>query len=368
MIKTGSMVKLVSSAFGWGNFKENQIGFVLGVNDEGVYTVDIPSVGQFLGKECDLEVKDERVIQACSLTKFIDGRKDLINRTLNDHMLLAQTTAKNIKKYQRMLDCITTPDTDVWEMIAQRLEYTRFVDNTLTVVTKDVVVPYTLKNGVTLHVALGKFKVKCNFNDSITLFEGYENNTVVGGRRHPHLSANNIASPCWGTYADTVAQYYKTLNVCALISIILDFLNSCDRHGWYDSILNFYKAQGHALNVCPRCEQDDCQCDDWCNECDQHYDDCRCNMCPDCDRHNDDCECTRCPDSNDRLEHNAFPDMQCACCSNLVRNLDSEQWECWWESDEAYFSCDLNEFTPSDNARNRYRTYSNEKILERTTQ
>jgi len=175
----------------------------------------------------------------------------------------------------------------------------------------------------------------------------------LGHYDHPHVSRQE---PCWGSYYETYQRCVKNYDVVGTINLILDYLNSCDRYGWYYPVMNWANAeqQSQFSDVCYRCwaHHDECECE-YCSNCDNPINDCDCSYCDYCDAYGDDCECLRCPDSYDRLEDGEFPDNQCFRCSMCYKNLDTEQWECGYNGtgDDAHFYNDLYEITHSDSHR-----------------
>jgi len=372
-IEIGELVRIIDQSYGFGTFSVGQIGILVRRDSDNVCFVEVPSVGRYSCRDKDIRLKDERVLKSCTLTQFYTKQRKVLEKALSrakgNICILPEAKMirkQEIRRYERMISCLSTPDSDVFNMIKKRLLWTRFVDQTFTFVTDDITIHYTLSSdrSRTIHVPMGKFKVICDFNSKQTLFESYEDNTYSDGRFHPHLGGNNPATACWGTYAGVVTNCYKAIDVSGLISVILDFLGSCDRQGWYTSVLGFalsnrLKEVREQVDVCIRCEHKECRCDDWCGDCDSHVDDCSCNMCGDCDMHVDDCECAHCPDHGDRLSYGAFPDNSCARCEYLLRNIDRGMWECTWDN-EVYYRRGLIEYTlPAHTNRHRYRTLTN---------
>lgn len=380
-IEFGDIVELVTSYYSWGSYSKGMVGQVVHRNNKDL-VVDIAGVGQFSCKEWDVVRKEERVLKACSLTNFYTNQVDrltglvaqaksdvahcsaeredakecgLSDETQYDLLCNYRSAVKREKQAQRTLSCITVPDSDVFNMVKQQLESTRFECDTLSFRTKEIIIPFTMHNGVHINVPMGRFRVVCNFATRSTYFEGIGNNTRVDHRLHPHLSAG---SACWGSYSSTLTQCYKTIDVSGLISLILDFLNSCDRHGWYLSVLYFaqHRDMPETRGMCPRCEyeRDDCECENHCHECDNHVDDCTCNNCSECGEHMDDCQCLICPDSGERLEDDSFPDQGCMTCGHCTRNITEYEWQCRYNNSD-YYSTGLDNFTPNNHNIDRHR-------------
>lgn len=287
---------------------------------------------------------------------------------------------RRARKNKRLITCMIKPDDMVFKMIKQKLTSVKFEGNIMMFITKPIILNHTLCGSQkTLTIPMGRFKVICDFNYQTTRFSPYEHNVDSGDNRyHPHLDHGSNATACWGTYADPISKSYKSLNFSGLISLILDFLSTCDRQGWYQTALDFARRckdpemMSIAVNTCWRCESegDDCTCagdPDHCGDCDSHVDDCTCDNCGDCGEHNDNCECVKCPDDGEVLEGNSFPDSNCARCSALTRNLDSGTWQCG----HGHHETGLENYTPPNdqvrNGRHTYGTVSNRKQVERSS-
>lgn len=371
VVPNGTVVMLIGQTFTWGMFTKEMIGTVVEsqpLDGSTQYWVDVPSVGRYHCLRKDFELKDERVLASSSLTKFYETRKTALVKSLEGENNRLREASKRIKSIKRATDCLAVPDTDVFNMIKKQIDSVRFEGTVMTIKTLDVVIPYTTQDGLTLHVPMGRFSVQCDFGMRSTYFRAIdEGHICIDGRIHPHISGT---SACWGSYAPMVIKCYKTLDVCSLISTVLDYLNSCDRFGWYTSVLRFAhqisSLRPLVTHLCFRCEheRDHCECENHCSECDNHQDDCTCNLCEYCEYPDDQCECRRCPDSNERLQGGVFPDQQCSRCSLLTKDIDKCEWRCAFDGEaSAYYDCGLGRFTPIEDGHSEYTTYANGKYI-----
>ena len=391
------VVILSGNTFGMGSFAEGMQGTVVRKspheNYSTVYYVNVEGVGNYQCLREDIcyphEVPKQTTfrlrnflskqlahIQADITTQetVLKGYQDSEPTTDDDKYkreVGIKTTLNRIKSLKRIIQCTVPQDKHVYNTMKQRFEKLYSRNDTLTLVTKPVDVSYRMANGDTIHVPLGTFRVSCNFRTRQTSFATNGDNTSYEGRYHPHLSQGTTSSPCWGSYSDMVTKCYKTLDIISLMALILDFLNSCSRSGWYCSIVGFAMKQqafrdeyGH---ICERCEHEDCECDETCGDCGNHYDDCTCNTCSECGYHMDDCECLRCPDSGDRLAHDAFPDSLCMRCSECYRNEDAGEWQCTYNGEDyPDYITRLEDYTPPEGTIIRYRTLTDGVLTERS--
>jgi hypothetical protein len=260
---------------------------------------------------------------------------------------------------ERRMKDIIMPDTDIFESIKETLDGIMFRDGKMHFTTKRCTIHYKPRHLPPISVDMGYFNVSVNFDTyTMTMTQMDINKYISGVYDHPHINHHN---PCLGTYFPEIKRAIERIDVCRVITLILDYLNSCSQ-GWYCPIWAWISVDQRANYVgefCERCEQviDDCECDN-CRNCGDHVDDCNCSYCDSCDQYNDNCECLHCPDSGDRLDGSEFPDTGCISCSNLVRDLYSDEWICAYNgTDEPYYAVPLDNFNVQEpNARARYRT------------
>jgi len=365
MVEEGTLVTVVDSSFGWGACKSGMVGHVVGLNNS-VYMLDVPTVGRWGCARKDFVIKDDRTLQSSSLTKFLSKKRDRLQANIDrfDRYLAEESdeeciriVKKDKRKAKRSLGCLTTPDTDVFNMVKKQVEYIRFTDEHMTIKTKEIVIPYYIEDiDKTIQVPMGKFRVSCNFKHSSTNFEPCESNVSADSRFHPHIDRGGSA--CWGTYGNSIANSYKSMDVCGLVSTILQFLNSCYARGWYEPIYSFMRPDLIAQygDMCTRCEHMDCSCEDWCENCDRSTGECSCDRCDNCGLLVLDCACMNCPENGEQLSDNTFPDGSCANCPMLRQNIDSNRWQCTYNI--LYYDAPLESYSPptTNTENHRYAT------------
>jgi hypothetical protein len=361
----GDKVIINNASMGWGDcgVVAGDIGVIVDImrdaDDSGVQRCVLNVVGKHDGWVCamsDFVMGNERMLQSCQATQFIN-RMDL---HFKDKLAQAkhryEDEHRKLKEIENKITKRVDTDTDVFLKIKERVKDLRFDGTRMMFTTDKCVIPYYV-SGIqeTINVDMGFYKVEVNFDSGCVIMNQQETSKHLGGHYdHPHITGG---SPCWGNYYEPVKKMIRTMDICGMIAISLDFLNSCDRAGWYRSVLHWLPQEQRTKlgvdDLCHRCEDvyDNCECER-CSNCEEMVDDCNCNICEYCEYNEDECECNRCPDSYDRLEDNSFPDTGCSQCSLLIRNEDDDEWQCGYDRDYPNHSIGLECWTPNEsNAR-----------------
>jgi len=341
-MNVGDHVTINNESYGWGAVRQGHIGIVREILNSTVLFLDIPGV--FSHWQC---TKSDVTLVSGSSNMSLNNYIQRCTETLQDKKAETQRCINSyecsLKACTESIDGIVKPNGKAFEQIADSVREIRMTYPKFSFITNPIVIPYYMHAlHRTLHIEMGAYKVACNMRDGrhSTVIEPWDGtNRTRDGYPHPHV--NGGYDPCWGTYMKDINECYKTIDVVRYVSIVLDFLSSCDKEGWYISVLKW-------------ADPDDLV--DLCSSCACHVDSCECdeNRCSGCGNDEDDCECTRCPDSNDRLDDNSFPDIGCVTCPNLCKNIPAERWECNYNNSDGYpyFYIPLSHFTPTGNESN----------------
>jgi len=350
-MKTGDKVIVVSAQHGWGTVVKGDIGVIIKTDKDNnrLYLDIVGKCPDWIASYDDVELADERVLQSCQATIFVNRMREQFNDDLAVVRRAYDVNDKRIKELEKRVN-VPIPDTDIFTRIKDRVEKVIFRDNKMYMTTKECYIDYRPRAiSKTLHIYVGKFEVLVDFiTEQMSMTQLEPRCYLHSSYDHPHITGHQ---PCLGTYHEPLRKAIKCLDICAVMSMILDYLNSCANPGWYISILawltNEQRREYNLEEICERCEQymDNCECDR-CGHCDRDTDNCECVYCESCDSYDDNCNCLRCPDSNERLEDNNFPDSSCGQCSCLCKNIASGNWECRYDSSNVYYDLPLDDYEP----------------------
>ena len=283
------------------------------------------------------------------LLRYNVWRAELIERKMRDITKLPPSEQslelyrRDLRKVKRLIDLKVPFDQVVYDVVAQRVESVEFTERHMFFVTHPVVLSYHHASGVVIPVKLGQFKVRveaCSQRYTEIRVSSHKNNVHVNERLHPHLHQSDwgdYVGACWGTYGEMLKLAIDSGDVALIIATMVDYLNSFNSGDWYEPVRNFMTLeQREEYNLtCSDCGEIECCCndEDWCGDCNNHVEECRCNECEGCGNYNEDCECIRCPDNNDQLEDNQFPDTACFGCRYALLDKDRDMWLCKYESE-----------------------------------
>lgn len=377
MYKKGDKVMISSASHGWGDCGvcEGDVATIIDVHlsdeDDDVERVLLNVAGKHDGWVCklrDIVPCDDRVIQRTQATQWHNRMVEHFGKQLTDARNDEESSVRKVKDLERKVERYVPADADVFDKIKESIDAIKFDGTHMHIRTKRCYVPYNIEGHGSVKVDMGMFDVDVNFeHNGAILIRQCDNAKMPGGYVHPHVTGNG--SPCWGTYHAQIITFQKTLDVCGMITWIMDFLTSCDRDGWYTSVLMWLTPDDKARygindDFCMQCEYgyENCECDR-CSNCDSMGGNCDCNYCDGCDSYDDDCECARCPDSYDRLTDGEFPDVTCGTCSYLCRNAEDGEWQCHYDGrDNVTHSTAIDNYTPPSGTP-RYQTIDEEGEL-----
>ena len=349
-IPIGTYVTLVDATHSWGLAKQGHVGIIkrMHIDSKGkqVFNVDIPSVcNQWEGyASCFKPAKSKGISKDHVLYLFMENQKNKVRSAVEEKENDIRNTKQSLEYMSNRIDMIAEPNLKEYTKQARRVESVEFDDNIVHIITKPITIHFEDRDDGLYEIPMGKYRIDIPFvphgTESITMYK--LDGTTYNGYQHPHV--NSSGHCCWGSYDNTIYGLSDQMDIVGLMRICIDFLSTCDADGWYQSVLFWYTG---SYDGCRQCASNSCECEheDWCS---------------DCDNNNDNCECTRCPDSYDRLEDDCFPDRSCMDCAQCVRNLEDEEWQCWYHGRGDGFSTDIGDMTPTPNANHRYRTISEE--------
>lgn len=361
MFKKGDKVMIKSASHGWGDCGVCRgdvatiVEYTPPSDDDDVERVLLNVAGKHDGWVCklsDIESCDDRVIQRTQATQWHNRMTEHFGKQLTEARNDEESTVRKVRELERRVERYTPADADVFDKVKEMVDAIKFDGTHMHIRTKRCYVPYDIDEYGHVKVDVGMFDIDVNFerNGAIQILQ-CDNTKTQMGYVHPHVTGSG--TPCWGTYHANIVKYQSTLDVCSMITWILDFLTSCDRDGWYTSVLHWVtdeekRKYGIDSDFCMNCEYhiDSCECDR-CGNCSSMSGDCDCSYCDGCDSYDDECECLKCPDSYDRLYENTFPDNQCGTCAYLCKNLEDGEWQCHFNgSDDITHATHLDNYTP----------------------
>jgi len=356
MYKIGDSVNVLSESAGWGRVHKGNIGIIKHISDNDRYIwIDVPGVTT--GWQCtaeNLSLIGSTTRVNCQLTNFMQRHKDYIGEGIHTMQRRLKDNEKQLRVYAIQLETCVSPNSKLFTQLKEQLESISMNYPEFKFITKPITIKYFARGlHKTLECPMGQYEVRCDMRPGgirIQMRPYGQASLRFGDRYHPHVGSGD--DPCWGTYSSRVDKVFKDYDIIGIVSLVLEFLSSCDRPGWYTSVLQWYNHANPEQALCLNCEHivTECSCCD--SESNEEND-----VCTGCGYHEEECACTRCPDNYDRLSGDTFPDDQCGRCGSLRRNLNNGMWECVYNG-VAYpeFNTPLVEFTIADSANNRYTT------------
>ena len=271
-----------------------------------------------------------------AMTIKINAAEFSLNRLILPNMTEEQEQRYRLyklahRKLKRVASCISTYDEMVYNIARAKYEEVTFNVLQVTAITKPIILNYVTLNNIHLAVPMGRYRVEFDFGINSISINSFVNNIVCGPHIHPHIMGN---VPCWGSYVNMRSALMRNYDIAGILTLVQDYLSTCDREGWYTSVLHFAEKvpalRGLVAGMCKECELVECTCGvDRCDDCGERIEDCTCiNRCDNCHMLEGDCICILCPLDGERLERDTFPDISCLRCGHCIRDDDTGYWRC----------------------------------------
>lgn len=159
--------------------------------------------------------------------------------------------------------------------------------------------------GVDRRINLGRVIGELSVRDMRLKVLKYRQNLVNRqGYFHPYISRDNDI--CWGNAADTSRGLLATGQVKSVYSLLASLLTSYGNGTPWSTLAEFelvrdnQRVDATSIGTTEQewCEEHEeerrsCDCGDWCESCDDIYDNCECYICENCSYRSEDAHCPR---------------------------------------------------------------------------
>ena len=119
---------------------------------------------------------------------------------------------------------------------------------------------------------------------------------------------------------DGIKDTLETINPESYLTVGSDLLESLHETRRF---VDAKRREFSKYEYCDNCEQhrDECGCT-WCENCDRNENDCECSYCNDCERYDDNCVCDRCSNCGNRLRSEEYNECDCVYCDDCAEYND----------------------------------------------